>query len=166
MGSAGVRFMTTSSAGEVPVRILVSIIGLTGFLSAALMTGAVPIAADKPDDSPERLLEQIRKPQFDPGRTVEVTNLTFEGQIREGRLKKSPFTATVGKVPFEGGISLDLRGQVPVATLDIRSENADVGSLLGDLQIVENSGLKARRLRARPQPSRPVKKPRTRLKIR
>jgi uncharacterized protein involved in outer membrane biogenesis len=77
---------------------------------------------------------------------VDVTNVTFRGRIREGYLKKSPFTATVGEVPFKGQLSLDLRGQVPVATFDIASENVDVGSLLRDLQIVEVSETKARRV--------------------
>ena len=77
---------------------------------------------------------------------VDVTNVTFRGQIREGRLKKSPFTATVGEVPFKGQLSLDLRGQMPVATFDIGSEHVDVGGLLRDLQIVEFSETKARRV--------------------
>jgi uncharacterized protein involved in outer membrane biogenesis len=77
---------------------------------------------------------------------VDVTNVTFRGHIREGRLKKSPFTATVGEVPFKGQLSLDLRGQMPVATFDIASEHVDVGGLLRDLQIVEFSETKARRV--------------------
>jgi uncharacterized protein involved in outer membrane biogenesis len=77
---------------------------------------------------------------------VDVTNVTFRGRFREGRLKKSPFTATLGEVPFEGQLSLDLRGQVPAATFDIKSENVDVGSLLRDFQIVESSETKARRV--------------------
>jgi uncharacterized protein involved in outer membrane biogenesis len=77
---------------------------------------------------------------------VDVTDMHFKGRIRDGRLEKSPFTATVGKVPFKGHISLDLRHQVPVATFEIGSENVDVGSLLRDFQIVESSETKARRV--------------------
>jgi uncharacterized protein involved in outer membrane biogenesis len=78
--------------------------------------------------------------------TVDLTDLSFIGRIREGRLKKSPFTATVGVVPFTGGVSLDLRSQVPVATIDIGSENVDVGGLLRELELVERSETRARRL--------------------
>jgi uncharacterized protein involved in outer membrane biogenesis len=79
---------------------------------------------------------------------ADVTDARFKGRIREGRLKKSPFAATVAKVPLSGGVSLDLRGRVPVATLDVSAENVDVGSLLKDLQIIESSETRARRLHA------------------
>lgn len=77
---------------------------------------------------------------------VDVTNLTFHGQFRDGYLKPSPVTATIAQAPFAGRLMLDLRSRVPVAKLNIRSEEVDVGGLLKDLQIIEAAEMTARRL--------------------
>ena len=77
---------------------------------------------------------------------VDVTNMVFKGRIREGRLKMSPFEARLANVSFKGNLSLDLRGQEPVAMLNVSSEHVDVGHLLREFQIVERSEMKARRL--------------------
>jgi uncharacterized protein involved in outer membrane biogenesis len=80
---------------------------------------------------------------------VDATNVTFKGRVRDGHLKPSPFTVRIGKVPFTGRFGLDLRSQVPVATVIVRSEDVDVGGLLTDLEVFEGSETKARRVEVR-----------------
>ena len=55
---------------------------------------------------------------------------------REGRLERSPFRLRLGRTPFDGRLSLDLRGKIPVAALDLRSADVDIGALLSDLEII------------------------------
>ncbi len=68
---------------------------------------------------------------------AEVTDLRFEGQVREGRMAQAPFGATVAGTPFTGLASVDLRGQVPEVALTLAATRVDVGRLLRRLKVAE-----------------------------
>ena len=81
-------------------------------------------------------------------RRVDVTDLTFTGRIREGRLQPSPFSVRLGRTPLDGRLGLDLRSKTPVATLALRSADVDVGALLSDLDVFADFESTARLLEA------------------
>jgi uncharacterized protein involved in outer membrane biogenesis len=68
---------------------------------------------------------------------AELRDATFTGRIREGRMTPSPFSAKVAGVPFAGAVAIDLRGQVPEASLWVAAGPVDVGRLLRDLDIAQ-----------------------------
>jgi uncharacterized protein involved in outer membrane biogenesis len=68
---------------------------------------------------------------------AEVRDATFTGRIREGRMTPSPFSAQVAGVPFSGAVALDLRGQVPEASLWLAAGPVDAGRLLRDLKVAQ-----------------------------
>ena len=61
---------------------------------------------------------------------ADVTDASFNGRIRDGRMWPSPFSAKIAGVPFSGAMALDLRGQVPEASVWVAAEKVDVGGLL------------------------------------
>jgi uncharacterized protein involved in outer membrane biogenesis len=66
-----------------------------------------------------------------------VTDAFFSGRIREGRMPPSPFAAKIAGVPFSGAVAVDLRGQVPEASLWVAANDVDVGRLLSDFKVVQ-----------------------------
>lgn len=73
---------------------------------------------------------------------TEVTGAAFNGRIRGGAMPAAPFSATIAEVGFVGAVGLDLRGQVPEATLWLGAEAVDIGALLARLHVAD--GLQAR----------------------
>ncbi len=71
-------------------------------------------------------------------KATDVTDASFTGHIREGRMTPSPFAANIARVPFSGAVALDLRGTVPEASLWLAANDVDVGRLLRDFKIVED----------------------------
>jgi uncharacterized protein involved in outer membrane biogenesis len=71
-------------------------------------------------------------------RAADVTGASFSGHIREGRMTPSPFAANIAGVPFSGAVALDLRGEVPEASLWVAANDVDVGRLLRDFKIVQD----------------------------
>ena len=69
---------------------------------------------------------------------ADVTDASFSGHIREGRMTPSPFAANIAGVPFSGAVALDLRGQVPEASLWVAANDVDVGRLLRDFKVVQD----------------------------
>jgi hypothetical protein len=69
---------------------------------------------------------------------ADLVDVGFGARIREGRLPPSPFTAQFAGVPFEGLFGLDLRGDVPEATLAMSTGKVDVGGLLRRLGVAES----------------------------
>jgi hypothetical protein len=69
---------------------------------------------------------------------ADLVDVGFGARIREGRLPPSPFTAQFAGVPFEGLFGLDLRGDVPEATLAMSTGRVDVGGLLRRLGVAES----------------------------
>ena len=71
-------------------------------------------------------------------KAADVSDASFTGRIREGRMTPSPFAANIARVPFSGAVALDLRGTVPEASLWVAANDVDVGRLLRDFKIVED----------------------------
>lgn len=71
-------------------------------------------------------------------RAADVTDASFTGHIREGRMTPSPFAANIAGVPFSGAVALDLRGQVPEASLWVAANDVDVGQLLRNFKVVQD----------------------------
>ncbi|HEU5283062.1 MAG TPA: AsmA-like C-terminal region-containing protein, partial [Burkholderiales bacterium] len=73
---------------------------------------------------------------------ADVVDASFKGRIREGRMDPSPFSATYAGVRFTGALAVDLRGNVPEASVWVAAGEVDVGRLLSTLKITD--GLDAR----------------------
>jgi len=69
---------------------------------------------------------------------VELVDVGFGAQIRDGRLAPSPFAARFAGVSFEGLIGLDLRHEVPEVSLSMSTHRVDVGALLRMLGVAED----------------------------
>jgi hypothetical protein len=67
-----------------------------------------------------------------------VTDVSFAGHIRDGRMWPSPFSVKLAGAQFSGAIALDLRGQVPEASLWVATEKVDIGLLLRRLKVVSD----------------------------
>jgi len=67
----------------------------------------------------------------------DINDLSFSSRIRDGRVKNSPFQATVDEVQFKGRLSLDLRSKMPQFKFKIDSTKVDIGSMLAELNIVQ-----------------------------
>ncbi len=70
-------------------------------------------------------------------KATDVTDASFNGRIRDGKMSASPFGAKVAGVPFSGAVALDLRGKLPEASLWIAANDVDVGKLLRDFKVVK-----------------------------
>jgi len=71
-------------------------------------------------------------------KATDVTDASFSGRIREGRMPPSPFSANIARVPFSGAVSVDLRGRVPEASLWVAANDVNVGQLLRDFKVVQD----------------------------
>lgn len=78
---------------------------------------------------------------------ADVSNASFVGRIREGSMQASPFAATIAGTPFSGAIALDLRGDLPVASLWVAGNQVDVGALLRNLRITQDLEARVESLR-------------------
>ena len=78
---------------------------------------------------------------------AEVRDAVFTGRIRDGHMSASPFSASVAGVPFSGAVALDLRGQVPEASLWLSAGPVDVGRLLRDLKVAQAVDAKVEAMR-------------------
>jgi uncharacterized protein involved in outer membrane biogenesis len=68
---------------------------------------------------------------------AEIADLRFAARIRAGHLPPSAWSARVAGVPLAGRIALDLRDDVPDASLSISAQEVDVGALLRTLGVAE-----------------------------
>ncbi len=81
-------------------------------------------------DSDIRLaIEQIKTTRSD------ITEASFSAQVRNGYLETAPVRATIAGATFEGTVSADLRGDIPMFDLDLNSTDVDVGDLLARLGV-------------------------------
>jgi hypothetical protein len=71
-------------------------------------------------------------------KATEVTEASFAGRMREGKMDPSPFSARIARVPFMGAVAFDLRGGVPEASLWVAANEVDVGQLLRDFKVVQD----------------------------
>ena len=92
----------------------------------ALPTGVYLRAADI-GLSIERM---VRKP-------TDITSVDAQFIIRDGKLEKAPFQFRLDQAKFRGDLSLDLRGEIPSAEVDIEAEKVDLGDLLELDRLIE-----------------------------
>lgn len=69
---------------------------------------------------------------------IAVNDVQFLGQIRDGMMPVSPFSAGVAGNNFAGAILLDLRTQQPHSVIWISAEKFELGSVLQKLGIASN----------------------------
>ncbi|MCW5622220.1 MAG: AsmA family protein [Burkholderiales bacterium] len=69
---------------------------------------------------------------------ADVTDASFSGRIRDGKMDPSPFAARIAGTAFSGAVALDLRGSLPQASLWIAANEVDVGDLLRRLKITQD----------------------------
>jgi uncharacterized protein involved in outer membrane biogenesis len=79
--------------------------------------------------------------------SASVTDVSFSGRIRDGRMWPSPFSANLAGTKFSGAMALDLRGQVPEASVWVATEKVDIGALLQKLKVVSDLDSRAELLR-------------------
>jgi uncharacterized protein involved in outer membrane biogenesis len=70
-------------------------------------------------------------------RKFDITNISFSSRIRDGWVENAPFQATIEGVQFKGGLTLDLRSDVPEFKFNIDSSKVDIGMLLAELNLIE-----------------------------
>ncbi len=70
-------------------------------------------------------------------KAFDITDLSFSSRIRDGRVKNSPFQATVDKVRFKGRLSLDLSSKLPEFRFKVDSTKVNIGLMLAGLNIAE-----------------------------
>jgi uncharacterized protein involved in outer membrane biogenesis len=87
---------------------------------------------------------KLRRVQIDP---VDVTDASFTGRIRDGQMLPSPFSAKFADTAFQGAVALDLRGQVPAASLWLAANQVDIGRLLSQLKVIDQLDARAESLR-------------------
>lgn len=68
----------------------------------------------------------------------ELLDTDLNLHIHDGQLAPSPWGARFAGVPFVGLVGLDLRGQVPEASLSMSTGSVDVGALLRSLAVAED----------------------------
>ena len=76
-----------------------------------------------------------------------MTDVSFAGHIRDGRMWPSPFSVNLAGTLFSGAIALDLRGQVPEVSVWVATEKVDIGGLLRQLKVVSDVEARAEQLR-------------------
>ena len=81
-------------------------------------------------------------------RPAPVNDVSFSGRIRDGHMWPSPFSATLAGATFSGAVAVDLRGEVPEASLWVAAENVDIGALLQRMKVVSDLESRAQLLRA------------------
>lgn len=67
-----------------------------------------------------------------------VRDIQFIGQIRNGMMPISPFSANVAENNFSGAMSLDLRTQQPHAVIWVAADGLDAGSVLKKIDVTNN----------------------------
>lgn len=72
----------------------------------------------------------------------EVTDVGFAMRLRDGRMESSPYGATLVGTPFTGAMALDLRGDMPEASLSMSAGKVDVGDLLKRLKVADDIEVK------------------------
>lgn len=77
----------------------------------------------------------VRVKRFVGASSFEVSNLSFDGRIREGVMQASPFAVNVAGAGFSGAISLDLRSMQPNTMMWLAADSMDVGSVLKKLDL-------------------------------
>ena len=77
-----------------------------------------------------------------------ITDVSFTGHIREGRMWPSPFSVKVAGMPFSGAMAVDLRGQIPEASVWVAAEKVNLGALLKQLGAVASLDASAELVRA------------------
>ncbi len=101
----------------------------------------LPKGIDLTDADIEVRVRQVGRPP------AEVTDASFIGRIRGGRMEASPFAAKIAGTPFSGAVALDLRGQVPEATLWVAANDVDVGQLTRNLKVAQELDAQVESLR-------------------
>lgn len=74
---------------------------------------------------------------------VEVSDLRFQGAIRNGRLERSPFGFRTPDAAFEGAFSMDLREAPHEASFEFGARDLDVGGIFERLGIAKDSKVSA-----------------------
>jgi uncharacterized protein involved in outer membrane biogenesis len=87
---------------------------------------------------------KLRRADMEP---LDVTDASFSGRIREGQMLPSPFFARFADTNFQGAVALDLRGQVPAASLWLAANEVDIGRLLAQLKVIDQLDARADSLR-------------------
>lgn len=72
------------------------------------------------------------------GAPLEIGELGFDGQVREGYMQNSPFFAHIAGTRFDGAVMLDLRDADPHAELRLSAVAVDVGRALRQLKLAKN----------------------------
>ena len=102
----------------------------------------LPQGIDLSDSDLEVQLKQVRLHR------AGITDVSFSGRIREGRMWPSPFSVKVAGTQFTGAMAVDLRGKVPEASAWVAAEKVDVGGMLKQLGVVASLDASAQVVRA------------------
>jgi uncharacterized protein involved in outer membrane biogenesis len=77
---------------------------------------------------------------------TDIRDIAFTGNLRNGKIEKSPFQATVGDTLFQGQFKFDPLGDMPRAKFKLFAEKTDIGDLLSRFEIAEGVTASAQRI--------------------
>jgi hypothetical protein len=72
------------------------------------------------------------------GLRLALTDVVFEGRMRDGEIRPSPFSLRAEGNPVAGALALDARGESPSARLWLAGYDVDVGPLLRGLRVARD----------------------------
>jgi len=76
-----------------------------------------------------------------------VSDISFNGAIRQGVLNSSPFSMRVGKEEFSGDIGFNSLSTPPSASLSLQTHDINIGELLEELSVAQGIELSAELLK-------------------
>ena len=103
-----------------------------GTARAAALTLDIPILPTGIDLNDSDLQIAIKRIKTQP---IELSNVSFKAQVRNGKMLVSPFSATAFETVFAGAVSLDLRTREPAGELWLSAADVDVGRILRLLKL-------------------------------
>lgn len=100
--------------------------------NARLDTLIFPATAALADADIDLQVQRLRLGQ------AELADFSLNARTREGRLLPSPVTGRLADAPFTARVELELRGALPMASVDLSTGAIDVGLLLRQLGVAED----------------------------
>ena len=85
-------------------------------------------------------IKQFKLDDFD------IQNIMIDGELRDGKLKPSPFSMQLGAAVFSGDLAFDALADMPQADFNLLTENTDIGELLKQLKVSDDLDIAAKKI--------------------
>ena len=85
-------------------------------------------------------IKQFRLDSFD------IQNIAIDGELRDGKLKPSPFSMQLGAAVFSGDFAFDALADMPQADFMLLTENINIGELMKQLKVSDDLDVAAKKI--------------------